>query len=419
MMSDDMISQDEIDALLKGTADLEDDDNNEQDINVSDYFSEMERDALGEIGNISFGSSATALSTLLNQKVEITTPHVSIILKDDLEKEFPHPYVAVNVKYTEGILGTNLLVIKQSDAAIIANLMLGGDGTDPTETLGDIELSAVQEAMNQMMGSAATSMSTIFNKRVDISPPLIDLLDIPEGEGTEQIPDEDLLVKVSFSLKIGSLIDSSIMQLLPINFSKKLVDSLLNPAEAPEEDTSDATTIPGDEYPQDEPVEQVAATQEVDIAMGQQQQQVQQPQQQMASGGIPQQGYQMPPPASMPPQHFGTHPHHGGTANIQPAEFSSFEQQSLTDHESSNLNLLLDIPLQVTVELGRTKRSVKEILELSTGSIIELDKLAGEPVDILVNSRLIAKGEVVVIDENFGVRVTDIISQTDRIKKLR
>lgn len=418
MMSDEMISQDEIDALLRGTADLAEEEAN-QEINVNDYFSEMERDALGEIGNISFGSSATALSTLLNQKVEITTPNVSIILKEELENEFPHPYVAVHVNYTEGISGTNLLVIKQSDAAIIANLMLGGDGTDPSDTLGEIELSAVQEAMNQMMGSAATSMSTIFNKRVDISPPSIDLLDIKEGEGTERIPDEDLLVKVSFRLKIGNLIDSNIMQLLPVQFSKELVDGLLNLSSS-EQDVAVEETIPSSDM--------IAGAQEIEQAqasvgatgtpMMEQSQQAtafSQPQPHMQQHP---QGFAMPSMGG--PQHFGAYSYQGETsANIQPAVFSSFEQQGLKDHEASNLNMLLDIPLQVTVELGRTKRSVKEILELSSGSIIELDKLAGEPVDILVNSRLVAKGEVVVIDENFGVRVTDIISQTDRINKLR
>ena len=163
MLSEDMLSQDEIDALLKGTDD-------EEDLGlvaplIDDYLSIMEQDALGEIGNISFGSSATALSTLLNQKVDITTPTVSLVERERLQEEFPHPYVAVQVNYTVGFSGLNLLVIKQSDAAIIADLMLGGDGTNPSELLGEIQLSAVQEAMNQMMGSAATSMSTIFNKK--------------------------------------------------------------------------------------------------------------------------------------------------------------------------------------------------------------------------------------------------------------
>ncbi|WP_423410695.1 flagellar motor switch phosphatase FliY [Heyndrickxia sp. MSNUG] len=411
MVSDDMLSQDEIDALLRGTSD--DAYEKEEPINVDDYFSFMERDALGEIGNISFGSSATALSTLLNQKVEINTPTVSVVHKTKLEEAFPDPYVAVQVHYTEGFIGSNMLVIERQDAAIIADLMLGGDGLNPKDLLDEIQLSAVQEAMNQMMGSAATSMSTVFNKRVDISPPNINLLNVVEGEGTETIPEDDILVKVSFSLKIGSLIDSNIMQLLPVKFAKSLVDELLNPGSSQE--TSKQQTMLDSQANVYSPPELPNQPQ--------QQVQYQQPEQiyyqPPAQQAMPAEAWSHQPPAQTTgPQHFGS-VMTGAQPTVQPAVFSSFETFQPQQTETKNLDMLLDIPLQVTVELGRTKRSVKDILELTTGSIIELDKLAGEPVDILVNNRLIAQGEVVVIDENFGVRVTDIISQSDRIKKLR
>ncbi|RFU61536.1 flagellar motor switch phosphatase FliY [Peribacillus glennii] len=440
MVSDEMLSQDEIDALLRGTADTSD----EQAASplVEDYLSSMEQDALGEIGNISFGSSATALSTLLNQKVDITTPTVTLIERSMLQQEFPHPYVAIQVNYTEGFSGENLLVIQQSDAAIIADLMLGGDGVNPADLLGEIQLSAVQEAMNQMMGSAATSMSTIFNKKVDISPPSIDLLNVEEGQGEAAIPQEDLLAKISFRLKVGELIDSSIMQLLPLQFAKSLVDELLNPTAANEapadsgEDVNGATgTATNDtaahnqqEAVQQEAVPQQPAPQQWEMAPGApsypQAPYDQYGNQHQSGYGQPAQGWanqaQQQAPYNNPPQHFGAaYAPPGQPVNVQPASFSNFEPYQLQDSESKNLSMLMDIPLQVTVELGRTRRSVKEILELSSGSIIELDKLAGEPVDILVNNRLIAKGEVVVIDENFGVRVTDIVSQTDRLKKLR
>jgi len=415
MMSDDMLSQDEIDALLRGSDDEDTENIEEQDFFVEDYLSIMEQDALGEIGNISFGSSATALSTLLNQKVDITTPTVTVIPKNKLPEEFPHPYVAIHVSYTEGFSGSNLLVIKQTDAAIIADLMLGGDGRNPSADLGEIQLSAVQEAMNQMMGSAATSMSTIFSKKVDISPPSIDMLDVPQGEGTERIPGDDILVKISFRLKIGDLIDSNIMQLLPLHFAKSLTQELLNPGGS---QTVDNQKIEQNNPVASAPLNNVDTMPERNAMMEQGQQNVH------YSGHTPQMEpvYYAPPQyVSQPsgPQHFGAAHLGGQQPTIQPASFSNFESYSLQDSESKNLNLLLDIPLQVTVELGRTRRSVQEILELSAGSIIELDKLAGEPVDILVNNRLIAQGEVVVIDENFGVRVTDIISQSDRIKKLR
>ncbi|MFE3574975.1 flagellar motor switch phosphatase FliY [Lysinibacillus sp. NPDC059133] len=412
-MSDEMLSQEEIEALLRGET-LEDknsgteasanEDNN--DIRVEDYLDSFAQDALGEVGNISFGSSATALSALLGQKVDITTPSISMINRNKLEEEFPHPYVAVQVEYTIGLTGMNLLVIKQSDAAIIADLMLGGDGLNPKPDLGEIQLSAVQEAMNQMMGSAATSMSTVFNKKVDISPPTIDLMNISQNEGRENIPEDDLLVKVSFRLRIGNLIDSNIMQLLPLKFSQNIVKSLLGETQSIEEPVAatlapEAPVAPSPVQPQAPVPPQAPVTPPPAQPVYQQQPApVQQPMYQEQ---------QQIPQATRPVQ----------PVNVQQAQFASFDPNVISQSEARNLNMLLDIPLQVTVELGRTKRSVKEILELSSGSIIELDKLAGEPVDILVNSRLIAKGEVVVIDENFGVRITDVLSQAERLNNLR
>ena len=396
MMSDDMLSQEEIEALLRGTVDnVKEEKANINTTNIEDYLDSFAIDTLGEIGNISFGSSATALSSLLGQKVDITTPHISMINRSKLVEEFPHPYVAVQVQYTAGLIGMNLLVIKQSDAAVIADLMLGGDGIDPSPQLSEIQLSAVQEAMNQMMGSAATSMSTVFNKKVDISPPSIDILNLIEGEGEEAIPNDDLLIKISFRLRVGSLIDSNIMQLIPLEFGLSLVKTLLGEGEDAQPEA--AATI----------YEERVETNHV-------------------SAHVPDYYEEPPvqqsvvPPVQQPvaPQH---QPRQSNTppVEVQQAQFASFEATNLTPNESRNLNLLLDIPLQVTVELGRTRRTVKEILELTSGSIIELDKLAGEPVDILVNNRHIAKGEVVVIDENFGVRITDILSQAERINNLR
>ncbi|XRD25919.1 flagellar motor switch phosphatase FliY [Lysinibacillus fusiformis] len=407
-MSDEMLSQEEIEALLRGET-LEDKNSGTEassidetnDIRVEDYLDSFAQDALGEVGNISFGSSATALSALLGQKVDITTPSISMINRNKLEEEFPHPYVAVQVEYTIGLTGMNLLVIKQSDAAIIADLMLGGDGLNPKPDLGEIQLSAVQDTMNQMMGSAATSMSTVFNKKVDISPPTIDLMNISQNEGRENIPEDDLLVKVSFRLRIGNLIDSNLMQLLPLKFSQNIVKSLLGETESIEEPV--AATI----APEAPPIAAPPVQQQAPVMPPPAQPVYQQPEATMQQ------------PVYQEPQQFAQPARPAQPVNVQQAQFASFDSNVISQSEARNLNMLLDIPLQVTVELGRTKRSVKEILELSSGSIIELDKLAGEPVDILVNSRLIAKGEVVVIDENFGVRITDVLSQAERLNNLR
>ncbi|SHN16307.1 flagellar motor switch phosphatase FliY [Gracilibacillus kekensis] len=399
MMNDGMLSQDEIDALLNGSDDTDEEVTSNETPSTGEYLSSIEEDALGEIGNISFGSSATTLSTILNQKVEITTPTTSVIHKGELEEEFPVPYVGVEVKYTEGFTGANLFILESKDAAIIADLMLGGNGEPDTNELNDIHLSAVQEAMNQMMGTAATSMSTVFNKRVDISPPTTSVMDVTAEETKSLKPDDDVFIKVSFQLKIGTLIDSKIMQLLPVTFAKDLVDQLLSVSDKPE--TENEPTVEMNEDDQNN------SNQEIEKHNVQNSQQQEQPMQQTQSSSQPHQ------PKQIGGNMAGVNP------EVQAASFSNFEDVPLQKSEKRNLDLLMDIPLQVTVELGRTKRTVKEILELSSGSIVELDKLAGEPVDILVNQKLIAKGEVVVIDENFGVRVTDIVSKEDRLKQLK
>lgn len=410
MTSKDYLSQEEIDALLKQSMS----DPAPAEKTVSDYLTPLEQDALGEIGNITFGSAATALSTLLNKKVDITTPKVSIITRGQFETEFPKPHVAIHVQYVDGFEGVNSLVIKTRDAQVIADLMLGGEGNPAEEELNEIHISAVQEAMNQMMGSSATSMSTIFNRFVNISPPGIDILDMSDGSGANSLPPDETLIKISFRLTIGELIDSTIMQLLTVKFAKEMVDSLIGgsadsqPQSAAEEAAAAASVY---EVP--------APTFQSPNESTQQQAYQQSPHQQPYQPQMQQPGYYYPPQERPynEPQHYGNG---GGRGiNVQPVQFANLGNPAFGQTDANNLNLLMDIPLKVTVELGRTQKQIKDILELSQGSIIELDKLAGEPVDILVNNKLIAKGEVVVIDENFGVRVTDIVSQWDRIQKLQ
>ncbi|MGG3455685.1 flagellar motor switch phosphatase FliY [Paenibacillus rhizolycopersici] len=418
MTSKDYLSQEEIDALLK-QANQE----SSSEPTVDDVLTPLEQDALGEIGNITFGSAATALSTLLSKKVDITTPKVSVITRSQFEAEFPKPHVAIHVEYVDGFEGMNSLVIKTRDAQVIADLMLGGEGNPADEELNEIHISAVQEAMNQMMGSSATSMSTIFNRFVNISPPGIDILNMSSGHGLGSLPEADPLIKISFRLTIGDLIDSTIMQLLTVKFAKEMVSSLISGSAVDtttvEMESAAAAAPPA---PHAEPAPEAPVYQQPSQPM--QQPPMQQPpmQQPPMQDGY---GYGQPAPYGYPPQGqpYGE-PHHYGAApgrnlNVQPVQFANLGNPSFGHVDENNLNLLMDIPLKVTVELGRTQRQIKDILELSQGSIIELDKLAGEPVDILVNNKLIAKGEVVVIDENFGVRVTDIVSQWDRIQKLQ
>lgn len=423
MTSKDYLSQEEIDALLRQASETDPVPPEPQE----ESLDPVEADAIGEIGNITFGSAATALSTLLGKKVDITTPQVSIIRRDNLESEFPKPHVAVHVQYVEGFQGINSLVIKTRDARIIADLMLGGSGeVSDDEELTEIHVSAVQEAMNQMMGSSATSMSTIFNRLVNISPPTVNILDVMAGSGVNSLPPVDVFVKISFRLTIGDLIDSTIMQLLPIPFVKELVRSLLggDPAAQQAQQAQPAQPAPEPEPAQPAAPEptysepQTAAQSYAQDSVAQQPYTQQPYAQQPYAQPQQQQPFMQPPVAPPPgPQTYGSVPTRG--VNVQPVQFPNFGNPPYVQADDTNLNLLLDIPLRVTVELGRTSKQIKEILELSQGSVIELDKLAGEPVDILVNNKLIAKGEVVVIDENFGVRVTEIVSQWDRIQKLQ
>lgn len=394
-MNDDFISQEEIDALLKGGIDNNDsasaDTSSNSDV-ATERLSDIERDALGEIGNISMGSAATTLSVLLGHRVSITTPQVSIDTLASIKDHYPMPYLIVEVGYTHGIEGNNILAIQAQDALIIADLMMGGDGTAPPDELNELHMSAVGEAMNQMMGAVSTSLSTMFNKKIDISPPKVNLIDLAkEDKVTEIVGSEEKVVRVSFRMEVEGLIDSEIMQILPIEISKDMVNNLMSGSMEAETAPEPSVVAP----PMQQQVQSAAPEPSAYAAAPQ-------PVQQQAAYAAPMQ--QQARVASNIP--------------VQPAQFSPLSTEPVTVNDA-NIGLILDVPLQVTVELGRTKKRIRDILELATGSIIELDKLAGEPVDILVNGKLLAKGEVVVIDENFGVRITDIVSPMERAQNLQ
>ncbi len=418
-MSDDMISQEEIDALLNGggipAAGSSDDpagdsagsaDGGSSSSQFEDVLSDMEKDALGEIGNISMGSAATTLSVLLGHKVSITTPTVSVATMSMIKEHYPMPYLIVEVGYTIGIDGNNVLAIQAQDAAIIADLMMGGDGTNPDTDLSEIHMSAVGESMNQMMGSVATSLSTMFNKKIDISPPKVNLIDLgSEDKVTEIVGQDDPIVRTSFRMEVDGLIDSEIMQILPVSVAKEMVEAILGggsepepapaPAPAPSPSPSPAPA-PAAPPPMASPTPAMAT-----------------PPPMAASGAA-----MAAPPPMMGGYGMPMQPHVATNVPVQPVQFTPLNMTPVQVNDA-NIGLILDVPLQVTVELGRTKKSIKEILELTNGSIVELDKLAGEAVDIQVNGKFLAKGEVVVIDENFGVRITDIATPAERAAKLQ
>ncbi len=398
---DGMLSQEEINALLGG-ADSEPDadaaasagtDVSSASASSEERLSPEEGDALGEIANISMGTAATTLSVLLNNRVEITTPALSYVTVDDLKEKNQAPCVFVYIAYRTGLEGRNVLVLKERDVKIITDLMMGGDGTNTDVELSDLHLSAISEAMNQMMGSSATSMSTMINEMVDISPPTSIRVDFDDDAGLQDVLSDmigNLYVQVSFKMVIGDLIDSEIIQLYPIPFARMVYERFKD-------------TMQGGEP---EPAPQPAAAPQPQAS------QPAAPQPAAAAQAAPQPGMQQPmmqqPMGAMP----GGMPMYGmpQDLSIQPAQFQSFmPMQNLDGIAPENIDLIMDVPLEVTVELGRTSKSIKEILDFSPGTIIELDKLAGEPIDVLVNGKFVAKGEVVVIEENFGIRVTEII----------
>jgi flagellar motor switch protein FliN/FliY len=384
-----ILSQEEINALLQDM---------DTDSPPVPKLTADHKDALGEIGNISYGSASTALSQLLNKRVEINTPTVYLTTPRELKEQHPTPYVLLEVEYKEGLKGTNILILKVEDASVIANLFMGGDGKKTKLDLDEIELSAVTEAMNQMAGSAATSLSSLFSKKIDIFPPRMRIIDFSKDPEAiiKDVHNDDYMAAVQFRLVIESLIDSEIVLLFPFDFAVDLVDSLLNQTQ-----TSAASSAPP---PPPTPVADRRITEPSP-----------QPQPVQSEEHY---SYNIPPVAAQPSPGPGYTSPPQQHVMVQPAQFASLGGTQ-APKDIGNIGLILDVPLQVTVELGNTRMKIKEILELGLGSVIELDKLAGDPVDIFVNGKLIAKGEVVVIDENFGIKVTDIVSHIERVNTLQ
>lgn len=355
-MSDELMSQEELDALLNEHLGQLDE---QQNLNIDDYLTTDEQDILAEIGNISMGSAATALSTLVNHKVRITVPQVYVSTPDAVADTYPIPCVVVNVGYVEGLQGANILVMREEDALVIGNLMMGEDGTNLPDSLDELYLSAVTEAMNMMMGSAATAMSELFGRQIDISPPNTSRRDLSLDSLTEQMSGGDPVVTVAFRMEIENLVDSTILQIIDIEFAKEMARALVPPQEEPEQ-------------PQEVAVNWADLRQQtVD----------------------------------------------SGSASAAPSQPGGFA----VTHDLGNINidLIRDIPVQVRAILGRTRMSIDNILRLGPGHIMELESLHGEPIELFANDTLIARGEVVVVGEQFGVRITEIATPQDRIVSVR
>ena len=397
-MGDGVLSQDEINALLSGGIPDAPAAEPESSGGGGGELSEQEIDTIGEVANISMGSAATTLFSLVNQKVEISTPVVTETNWDELASNYDNSCVVVRIGYTKGLDGSNILVLKENDVKVITDLMMGGDGTNTDGEISDLHLSAISEAMNQMMGASATSLSSMLNKMVDISPPtatLTDLATIDAGDIDEFLKSN--FVRIAFKMEIGTLVDSEMMQLYPISLAKEMCDSVLNNMENDSKSTVDDGVAESPPPPAAAPAPEAAAAPPPQAAA---------PPPGMdpnaMAGQMPQGQPMMMPQYMYPPQQ---------QVNVQPAQFTPFGPGFAAQFAQENIDLILDVPLEVTVELGRTNKTIQDILDFAPGTIIELNKIAGEPIDVLVNGKYVAKGEVVVIEESFGVRITEIIKE--------
>ena len=406
---DGVLSQEEINALLN--------DPGSSSASSENELTDVEKDEIGEIANICMGTAATTLFSLVNRKVEISTPGVSYASWKNISSEYERPCVFIRIAYTEGLDGNNILILKENDVKIITDLMMGGDGTNIDGELGELHLSAICEAMNQMMGSASTSLSSMLDRKIDISPPTADVIDmtsdIDEGSIDQFLTGN--FVKISFHMEIGDLVDSTIMQLYPISFAKEMCEGVMHNMNlgqdggkkqpATEEAASSTTSGPNVKS-----VQQTSQNPQTQTTNSQQMNTQSMMGNQMMNGQSMMGGQMM-----NGQQIMGGQPMMGGypteqPVNVQPAQFSAFSGGTVGGYPAENIGLIMDVPLEVTVELGRTQKSISDILDFGPGKIIELNKIAGEPIDVLVNGKYVAKGEVVVIEESFGVRITEIVN---------
>ena len=376
-----------------------------------------EVDILGEVGNISMGAVATTMYSLLDRRVSITTPRVTVFDVKDVLSIYKIPFVVATIEYVEGISGSNLLVLKVTDAAMITDILMGGTGqVEPPIELTELHLSAMSEIMNQMMGASSTSLSKLLQKPINISPPRSSQVDVG-FDITTLLGDIDMVTKISFDMEIEGLLKSELIQLTPYEASREFAKQFMGAGigmmtgESEPKSAAEAPAPAVSSPPKPDAVpEQPSAQAPAPAQQTEQYTQAPYPQD-------PYYGQQAPyPPAPYPPAPYAAGPYppsaypaQNRLVDVHPIQFQAFDAPTVPSAQKG-IDLVYNIPLQVTVELGKTKKEISEILEFGSGTIIVLDKIAGDPVEIVVNGKLIARGEVVVIDDNYGVRITDIVA---------
>lgn len=446
----------------------------------SNVFSPMAIDAIGEIFNISLGSSATAVSNMLARRVDITTPTVSVVSAKDFTLGDLQPAIGVKIDYVAGLSGSNIMLLKRSDVRAIVDILMGSTTKDEDFEINELNMSAICEVMNQMMGAASTAMSDFLNRMVNISTPQAFEIGSLDEFVEKYFPSNGMLVVVRFKFSVEDAVESEFMSALSMDLVRELLKGFgiegedvgmgaePEPAPAPatqpaaaaepelssgsgaslsqeeieklmaqnfaEEQAAQQNASPQPAVSAEQPAQpQVAATpapQQPVAAVPAQQTPVQQPvaqaqqgvpqampqmspemQQQYAAMPYPPYGMQMPYPPMyyMPPQQQAA-PEPKTIKTTKPA-MPKFEEHatSLNEEQESNLDLLMSVPVDVAVEIGRTRRRVKDILNYTKGSLVVLDRLAGDRADLYVNGKCIAKGDIVVVDDNFGLRIAEII----------
>lgn len=444
----------------------------------SNVFSPMAIDAIGEIFNISLGSSATAVSNMLARRVDITTPTVSVVSAKDFTLGDLQPAIGVKIDYVAGLSGSNIMLLKRSDVRAIVDILMGSTTKDEDFEINELNMSAICEVMNQMMGAASTAMSDFLNRMVNISTPQAFEIGSLEEFVEKYFPSNGILVVVRFKFSIEDAVESEFMSALSMDLVRELLkgfgiegedvgmgaepepEPAAQPAAAAEPESSGGSgaslsqeeieklmaqnfaeeqaaqqnASPQPAASAEQPAQpQVAATpapQQPVAAAPAQQTPVQQPvaqaqqgvpqampqmspemQQQYAAMPYPPYGMQMPYPPMyyMPPQQQAA-PEPKTIKTTKPA-MPKFEEHatSLNEEQEGNLDLLMSVPVDVAVEIGRTRRRVKDILNYTKGSLVVLDRLAGDRADLYVNGKCIAKGDIVVVDDNFGLRIAEII----------
>lgn len=374
--------------------------------NDEKLLSSMEIDAIGEILNISLGSSATSVSELLGQPVNITTPEVKIMRPADFDIKTYEPAIGVEINYVEGLTGKNILILKESDVKVIVGLLLQTDFSDQEFVLDEMNIGAICEVMNQMMGASATALSQFLNRSINISPPSSFGIDNSEQFKKKYFDDSASIVAVYFNLMIGNMVNSQFINVMPIPLAKELISNFGLESVEPVAETA-AAPVPTQPAAA-APVPDAAPTMAAAAPMPQAAVPVQQaPQPMMPAMPMPTAAVPMP---QEPPR----------TYNVTNAVYPSFDREkvNLSQGETNNLNIIMSVPLQITVEIGRTCKKIKEILDFSAGTIVELNKQAGSQVDVYVNGKAIAKGNVVVVDDFYGVRITEVLNSNEIMRLL-